>query len=180
MNRVIIHDRSFIPYISAETIKTRIVEMAKELSAQYADKQPLFVSILNGSFIFAADLVRELSGNCEISFVKIKSYQGMESTGSGKVLVGLEGNIKDRHIIVLEDIIDSGNTIQQILPQIDALQPKSVEVATLLFKPDAMKFDYKPDYVGFTIDNKFIVGYGLDYSEQGRHLKDLYILEEGR
>ena len=178
MDQITIHDRKFKLHISPETIANRIAEMAKELSIQYAGKRPLFIAVLNGSFVFAADLLRELSGDCEITFVKIKSYDGMESTGKGKVLVGLGENIKDRDVIILEDIIDSGNTIQQILPQIEELKPNTTKVATLLFKPAAMKYDYNPDYIGFNIDNNFIVGYGLDYSGYGRDKKGLYVLNE--
>lgn len=169
-----IHDQQFKIFISATKIKKRILEIGEQINEDYKDKKPLFLSILNGAFVFAADLYREISIPSEISFIKLKSYRRMETSGKVKELLGLEQNIFNRNIIIIEDIVDTGKTLAHILEEFNELGAKSIEILTLLHKPDANKNGLKLKYVGFEIPNKFVVGYGLDYEEHGRNLKDIY------
>jgi hypoxanthine phosphoribosyltransferase len=148
------------------------------LSAEYADKNPLFIAVLNGSFMVASDLMKSMSIPCEISFVKVSSYHGTASTGRVDELIGLNTDIKDRHIILLEDIVDTGVTVDKVLKLLSVAEPASVKTCTLLFKPDAFKGKKSPDYIGFTVPELFVVGYGLDYDEMGRNLRDIYKLKE--
>ena len=164
--------------ISKEKIKLRIAELAAQINADYAGKKPLVIGILNGSFVFAADLFRELTIDAEISFIKLASYKGTSSTGHVVTAIGMEETLNDRHVIIVEDIIDTGKTLHAFLPEIHLRQAASVKIATFLSKPEALKHDVKADYVAFEIDNKFVVGYGLDYNGLGRNLPDLYILNE--
>jgi len=178
MTDIQIHDKIFVPYISKERIQQRVKELAREINAAYADKNPLMIGILNGAFIFAADLFRELSIEAEISFIKLVSYKGTSSTGNIITAIGMEEDLHGRHVIIVEDIIDTGKTLSSFLPEISHRQPASVKIATFLTKPAAFMYDVKADYSAFEIENKFVVGYGLDYDKLGRNLADLYILKD--
>lgn len=178
MTEVTLHDKRFRPYIHRAQIQQRIAEIAAEIDKDYNGLDPLFIGILNGSFIFAADLFRAISIKAEISFIKLASYQGTSSTGNVITAIGLEDNLQDRHIIILEDIVDTGKTLFSFLPVIERQRPASVRIATLLSKPDARQHDVPLAYTGFEIPDKFIVGYGLDYDKLGRNLPELYILAD--
>ena len=170
-------DKVFTPFMSAQQIKERIHTLAQAINTDYACKRPLLLGILNGSFIFAADLFRELTIEAEISFIKLASYKGTSSTGHVVTAIGLEEDLHGRHIIIVEDIIDTGKTLHSFLPELRHRQPESIKIATFLTKPTALKHDVKADYTAFEIENKFVVGYGLDYDGFGRNLPDLYILK---
>jgi hypoxanthine phosphoribosyltransferase len=178
MEQIQVHDKVFTPYIGAAAIQGRITELAQQISKDYAGLTPLFISILNGSFIFAADLFRSLPIEAEISFIKLASYKGTSSTGHVVTAIGMEENLTGRHVIIVEDIIDTGKTLHSFLPELLARQPASLKIATFLSKPEALQYDIQPDYVGFEIPNKFVVGYGLDYDGLGRNIPELYILSE--
>lgn len=173
-----IHDLYFRPFMTADAIHDRVRELAQAIHRDYAGRRPLFLGILNGAFIFAADLVRYCDLPCEVSFIKLSSYRGLRSGGDVTSLIGLEIDIKDRHIILVEDIVDSGNTMQKLLPDLMALKPASLALAVLLLKPDAMDHPVEIDYLGFEIPPEFVVGYGLDYNGLGRNLPGLYRLSE--
>jgi hypoxanthine phosphoribosyltransferase len=177
MQRIQIHDKFFVPFIDAGSISKRVQALAGKINMEYAGKNPLLIGILNGSFIFAADLFRGLMIEAEISFIKLVSYKGTSSTGNVITAIGLEENLHDRHIIIVEDIIDTGKTLHAFLPEIYLRNPASVKIATFLAKPSALKYDVKADFNAFEIEAKFVVGYGLDYDGLGRNLPDLYILE---
>ena len=172
-----IHDKEFVEYITSDQIKKELKRIGLQINEDYKDKNPLFVSILNGSFMVAADLFREIELQSEISFVKVSSYHDMESTGDVKKLIGLNEPIFNRHVIFIEDIVDSGRTIKKMTDEFKELGAKSVEVATLLSKPDSLTVDLKLKYIGFEIPPLFVVGYGLDYNGLGRNLKDIYQLK---
>lgn len=169
-----IKDRNFSIFINSQQLNNRIVELASTINKDVADKDPLFIGILNGSFMFAADLFKEFNFPCQISFIKIASYQGSKSTGNITELLGLKENIAGRHIILIEDIIDTGLTIKHLLEELIAKKPASLRIATLLLKREALKIEINPEYVGFEVPNKFLVGYGLDYDGYGRNLKHIY------
>lgn len=175
---MVVKDKEFQKYISSEEIHQKIKTLAEQINNDYKDKKPLFIAILNGSFMFAADLFKEVKIPCEISFVKVASYEEMESTGNVKQLIGLNENIFNKDVIIIEDIIDTGRTIAKILEEFRSLGASSVEVVTLLQKPEANKSGEKLKYIGFNIPEKFVVGYGLDYDGLGRNLKDIYQLKE--
>lgn len=173
-----VFDKTFVPYMDAAAIAARVRELAATISTDYAGKKPLFLGILNGSFIFAADLFRELTIEAEISFVKLASYKGVTSTGNVVTAIGLEESLHERHIIIVEDIIDTGRTMDSFLKEVARQGPASVRIATFLTKPDALQVpDLKADYIGFEIPNRFVLGYGLDYDGYGRNTRDLYVLE---
>lgn len=174
---ITIHDKEFVPFLTSDEISKRIKALAWKINADYAGKRPLVLGILNGSFIFAADLFRELVVEAEISFIKLASYKGTTTTGNVITAIGLEETLTDRHIIIVEDIIDTGKTLSTFLPQLTRQQPASIKIATFLTKPTALKYDVKADYTAFEIEDKFVVGYGLDYDGLGRNLPDLYILK---
>lgn len=174
MSIVKILDRSFETFIPYEKIDAAIGKMAVVINNDMKDKTPIFLVILNGSFMFAGDLMKKLDIACEISFIKLASYSGTESTHKVKELIGINQDIKDRTIVIVEDIVDSGLTLAGLTKQLLAMGAADVKIATLLFKPKAFKEDYPIDYIGIEIPNDFIVGYGLDYYEQGRNLKDIY------
>ena len=177
MKRIKLWDKEFEISLPFEEIQVAIKKMAVQMRVDLEGKNTLFVCILNGSFIFAADLMKELELNdAEISFLKLASYAGTASTGEIKELIGLNENIKDRTVVILEDIVDSGHTIADVVSQISERGAREVKIATLLFKPAAMKTKVHLDYVGLEIPNDFIVGYGLDYDRRGRNLKDIYTL----
>ena len=169
-----VHDKSFGPYLSEQTIQDRIKEMAKLINADYAGKRPLFVAILNGSFMFASDLFKYLDIEAEICFIKLASYKGMKSSGNVVTSIGLDDDLFGKDVVIVEDIVDTGKTLHNFLPKLLHQQPKSLKIATLLHKPEATEFPLTLDYVGFSIPNKFVVGYGLDYSGLGRNLKEIY------
>ncbi len=166
---ITIHDKQFEPYISAEQVAARISELAVQIDSDLHNKCPLFLAVLNGAFFFAADLLRELNFSCEISFVKITSYEGISSSGAAKTLLGLDENIAGRHVVIIEDIVDTGLTMHSLLHDLHTKKPESVRIAALLCKREAMKFDIHIDYPGFEVTNEFLVGYGLDYDRQGRN-----------
>ncbi len=169
-----IKSRNFSIFINAQQLNKRITELALTMSKDVADKDPLFIAVLNGAFMFAADLFKEFDFPCQISFVKIASYQGTQSTGNITELLGLKENIEGRHIILIEDIIDTGLTIKHLLEEVIAKKPASLRIATLLLKREALKIEINPEYVGFEVPNKFLIGYGLDYDGYGRNLKHIY------
>ena len=174
MKKVTINDRDFEIFIPYEKIRSIVEEMAEKMNKDFEGKNPLFLCILNGSFMFASDLIKELMLDCEISFVKGSSYTGTSSSGNFNTQIGLAENVEGRHILIIEDIVDSGNTLARMLPGFIAGNPASLKIASLLLKPLALQHDIKIDYVGMEIPNEFIVGYGLDYNGLGRNLRDIY------
>lgn len=177
MRRIRLWDKEFEISIPFEKIQEAIKRIAVQMKVDLEDKNVLFVCILNGSFMFASDLMKELElQDAEISFLKLASYSGTDSTGQIKELIGFNENILDRTVVILEDIVDTGHTIADVMNKIRARGAKEVKIATLLFKPDAMKAPIHLDYIGMEIPNDFIVGYGLDYDRRGRNLKDIYTL----
>jgi hypoxanthine phosphoribosyltransferase len=178
MKTVTYNGLTFKPFITAEQIAERVGAIASEISETYKGKNPLIVCVLNGAFPFAADLFMNLEIDAQIAFVRLQSYSGTESTGTVRQVVGLTEPVKDRTVIVVEDIIDTGRTMAQFLEDLKAQEPAEVKVATLLFKPDALQMPLQPDYVGFTIPSKFIIGYGLDLDGHARNLKDIYVLNQ--
>jgi hypoxanthine phosphoribosyltransferase len=171
-----VHDKSFETYLSENTILQRVKELAEAISKDYAGKRPLFIVILNGSFMFAADIFKHLTLEAELCFIKLASYKGMKSSGKVVTSIGLEEDLFGKDVIILEDIVDTGKTLHNFLPKLIHQQPKSLKIATLLHKPEATEHPLTLDYVGFQIPNKFVVGYGLDYDGLGRNLKEIYQL----
>ena len=176
MSTITIKDKTFGTSMPEAQIKWRVKELAQQISKDMEGKNPLFLAVLNGAFIFAADLMREMTIPCEISVVKLPSYQGTTSTGKIKEVFGINEDLAGRTVIILEDIVETGLTIKQMIESLGTRKPASVHVCTLFFKPEKLKEDLKLDYVAFEIPNDFILGYGLDYDQQGRGLKDLYTL----
>ena len=177
MSTIQVLDKTFEPYLKEAAIQEKITELAGQLNKDYAGKRPLFLSILNGSFLFTSDLFKQITIEAEVSFIKLASYKGTSSTGNVITAIGLDTNVKDRHIVILEDIIDTGKTLHHYLPQLDSMQPASVKIAVLLNKKEALQYPVKVDYACFDIPNKFVVGYGLDYDGLGRNSKDIYQLK---
>ena len=174
-----VHDRYFKPFINEEAIQKEVSRLAREMNHDLAGKDPIFLGILNGAFMFASDLYKQLSFPCQITFLKLASYSGTESTGSVKQLIGINRDLKDRVVVVLEDIVDTGVTLETIIRQLRGYEPQELLVATFLHKPDATIKAVKLDYVGMEIPNDFIVGYGLDYDGYGRNFREIYqILED--
>lgn len=180
MKQVTYNGLTFEPYIERERIDRRIKELAEEIKRDCHGKKPLFLCVLNGAFPFAADLFRAVDIDAEISFIRLKSYKGMGSTGVVKEVIGLNEDIKGRTVIIVEDIVDTGNTIYRLLKTLEAKEPAELKVATLLFKPEALKCNVRPDYVGFSIPSKFIIGFGLDLDGLARNLADIYVLKEDK
>lgn len=178
METVKIKDKEFVPFIPENEIKERVKAVAEQISNDMEGKNPLLLAVLNGSFIFAADLMREITIPCEISFVKLASYQGTMSTGDVKEVMGINEDLSGRTVIIVEDIIESGLTMKQMIESLGTRSPESVHICTLLLKPERLKVELDIEYVAFSIPNDFILGYGLDYDQQGRHLKDIYVLKE--
>lgn len=180
MNLLPIHDLIFEPYLSEAQIRRRITELGEAIERDYADRQPLFVVMLKGAAIFAADLVRACPLECELAFVRLASYQGVQSTGS--LVTHLAPNpeeIRHRDVIVVEDIVDTGHTLSRFLPLLRDMEPRSLAVASLLVKPDMLQHpEIEVDYAGFSIPPRFVVGYGLDYDGLGRNLPSIYVLTE--
>lgn len=171
-----IHDKQFKPYITGAQIQARVEALGEAIYRDYKEKQPVFLAVLNGSFIFAADLMRAYPGDCEICFVRLASYEGTASTGTVRQVIGLDTRLEGRHVLILEDIIDNGHTLHHCLQTLQQHAPASLAVATLLLKPDAVRYPVQADYTGFEIPPEFVVGYGLDYNCLGRNLRDIYIL----
>ncbi|HMK27120.1 MAG TPA: hypoxanthine phosphoribosyltransferase [Chitinophagaceae bacterium] len=171
-----VHEKSFETYLSDATIQQRVSEIATAINKDYAGKKPLFICILNGSFMFAADLFKQLTIESELCFIKLASYKGMKSSGKVITSIGLEEDLFGKDVIIVEDIVDTGKTLHRFLPKLVHQQPKSLKIATLLHKSDATEYPLVLDYVGFVIPNKFVVGYGLDYDGLGRNLREIYQL----
>lgn len=178
MSIVKIKDKTFETSISEEEIKQRVKELAQQLSKDMEGKTPLLLAVLNGSFIFAADLMREMTIPCEISFVKMSSYQGTASTGTVREVMGIDEDISGRTIVIVEDIVDSGRTMKRMIETLSTHNPASIHVCSLFVKPERLVVDVDVEYAAFSIPNDFIVGYGLDYDQQGRNLKEIYTIIE--
>lgn len=172
-----LHDKEFVPFISAEEIDFAIRNMAKQVEADFGEETPIFIGILNGAFMVVSDFLKHYSKPCEVSFVKLSSYDGTSSTHQMKHLIGLNEDLEGRSVIVVEDIVDTGNTLEELKTIFKEKKVKSFKIATLFFKPEAYTKDIKVDYVGIRIPNKFIVGFGLDYNGLGRNLPEVYQLK---
>jgi hypoxanthine phosphoribosyltransferase len=171
-------DLTFTDYLSAQQIAERVSALGAEINADFENKNPLFLCILNGSFMFASDLYKNITTPSEISFVKLASYKGTTSTGTVVNMIGLDKDLYQRHVVIIEDIVDTGKTLFEFLPTIQHQQPASITICTLLQKPEALKHDLDVKYIGFAIPNKFVVGYGLDYDGYGRNLPEIYQIVE--
>ncbi len=171
-----IKDKTFVPFIAADAIQERIQVLAGQINEEYAYKEPLIVVVLNGAFLFAADLVKHLTISCEITFIRVASYEATESTGQLRQILGLDQSVEGRDLILVEDIVDTGLTISEVCSQLQAQSPASIAVATLLFKPAALKQPLDLHYVGFEIENRFVLGYGLDYDGLGRNTPNILVL----
>jgi hypoxanthine phosphoribosyltransferase len=171
-----VHNKRFGLFISEAQIQSAVTRIADQMNRDLAEKDPVFLGILNGAFMFASDLYKQLHFPCQITFLKLASYSGTQSTGTVKQLIGINLDLNDRCVVVLEDIVDTGVTLETIIRQLNGFQPKEIRVATLLHKPNATEKDVKLDYVGMEIPNDFIVGYGLDYDGYGRNFKEIYQL----
>jgi len=173
-----VKDKTFVPFIDQAALATRISQLAAQLNQDYQDKQPLLVVVLNGAFIFAAELMKQLTIPCRVTFIRVSSYQATSSTGVIREVLGLNDSLADEDVILIEDIVDTGLTIKEVCRQLAEQQPASLEIATLLFKPTALKTPISLKYVGFEIENRFVVGYGLDYDDFGRNTKEIFVLAE--
>jgi len=171
-----VHDKYFKPFITEKEIQREVARIAVEMNGDLARQDPIFLGILNGAFMFAGDLYKQLTFPCQITFLKLASYSGTQSTGSVKQLIGINRDLKDRVVVVLEDIVDTGVTLETIIRQLSGYEPAKIKVATFLYKPDAALKEVKLDYIGMEIPNNFIVGYGLDYEGYGRNFRDIYQL----
>lgn len=172
---VTIHNKEFRPYLSANQLDKVVSNLAVRLSADYAGRKPLFVVVLTGGFMFASDLLKYFTGECEIVFIRVASYEGMGSTGMVQEVLGLREEVQGRDIILVEDIVDTGTTMHHLLPTLLSKGPASVEIATLFFKPESLRHELPIRYVAKEIPNDFVVGYGLDYDGLGRNLPDVYV-----
>lgn len=171
-----VKDKTFKPYLRQPEIEKRVKELGREISKDYLGKNPVLIGVLNGAFIFLSDLSKSVDIPAEISFIKISSYEGESSTGKVKKLIGLDVELKNRHVLIVEDIVDTGLSMVHLLSQVYEMKPASVKTVTLLHKPDALQHTVTLDYVGFQIPNKFVVGYGLDYDGFGRNMPEIYQL----
>lgn len=169
-------DKQFELFLTSEAIQTRLKEMCTQINADYADKKPVFLGILNGVFRVAADVFNYVDVECEVSFVKLKSYVGTESSGELTTMLGLDVDLKGRHVVLLEDIVDTGRTLYKFLPELEKMKPASVAILTLLNKPDAMEHEIPMKYIGFKVPNNFLIGYGLDYDGWGRQHNAIYTI----
>ena len=175
-SKIKVRDKEFSVFIPADKIRLRVAEMGETISRDLNGSVPIFISVLSGAFLFSADLLRSMTIPCEISFVRVESYNGVHSTGVVKHVIGLKEDIKGRTVVILEDIIDTGETAMYLINELKKQEPKEIKLASLLLKPKALKHDLRPDYVGFEVPNDFLLGYGLDYDGLGRNLKDIYTL----
>lgn len=171
---ITIHDCEFSTYMYEEEIIARINILAEQLEKDYADRNPLFLAVLNGSFMFTADLMKRINIPCEISFIRMSSYQDMQSTGTVREVLGLTENIEGRDVVIIEDIVDTGHTVHALLNQLNEKKPASLQIVTLLMKPECLQHQLEVKYVAKSIPNDFVVGYGLDYNGLGRNLRDIY------
>jgi len=179
METVKVHNKTFVPYLEYSKIQKIVKDLSLRIHSDYKDERPIFIGVLNGAMMFSSDLLKYYPGDCEVAFIQMSSYVGTESTGIVNTKMGLTKEIRDRHVILLEDIVDTGNTLEHLMEYFQSTQqPKSTKLATLFFKPDVYKKDFKIDYIGKEITDKFVIGYGIDYEELGRNLKGLYQLEE--
>tara|TARA_Y100001936_G_scaffold122802_1_gene120031 strand:- start:2181 stop:2708 length:528 start_codon:yes stop_codon:yes gene_type:complete len=173
-----INNKKLIKILDEVTIQKRVKEIAIELTSKFKDKKPIFIGVLNGSFIFISDLVRNLNINCEIDFIKVSSYKGQDTTGTVKLLKDISADITNRDVVIVEDIIDSGLTIEFLVKRLKGASPKSISIVTLLLKPDIARLSLPIDIIGFEIAPDFVVGYGLDYDQDLRHLPEIYRLDK--
>lgn len=173
-----IHDKHFVPFLSASQLENIVAKMAQDIADDLEEEVPIFIGVLNGSFMFVSDFMKHYNKPCELSFIKLSSYQGTTSTEKVSQLIGLGVEVKNRTVIILEDIVDTGNTLVTLKNLFIDQGAKQLKIATLFFKPDAYTKDIKIDYIGISIPDKFIVGYGLDYDEHGRNLPEVYQLKE--
>lgn len=178
MSVIRVHDKSFEPYLTANEIQETVKRLAAALDRDYQGKRPLFVAVLNGAFMFASDLFKHLTIEAEVSFIKLASYKGTKSTGRVLTAIGLDTDIYQRHVVIVEDIVDTGKTLGEFLPQLTHQHPASIKICALLHKPEATVNPLSIEYLGFTIPNKFVVGYGLDYDGLGRNIPEIYKLVE--
>jgi hypoxanthine phosphoribosyltransferase len=176
MQEISIHDKKFGPFLSEEKIQQSILLLAERIKKDYEGKRPVFVVVLNGAFIFASELFKNYGGEAEISFIKVSSYEGTGTTGTVKEILGFDESLKGKDLLLVEDIVDTGITLEKLLEKAKELQPASLKTASLLFKPMACIKPVKPDYIGFEVANDFLVGFGLDYNGLGRNLKSIYKL----
>ena len=176
MKQIKVGDKTFEVSLPADTIQSRVKALAVAIENDLAGKNPFFIVVLNGAFLFAADIFRNMTTPCEIGFIRVSSYSGMSSTGEVKSVMGIEQSLEGRHVVILEDIVDSGYTAVFLMEQLKSKNVASVRFATLLFKPNALRHDFKPDYTGFEVPNDFLVGYGLDYDGYGRNYNEIYKL----
>ncbi len=172
-----VKDKFFVPYLSKEQIEKSVNAIAIQINQDYKDEEVIFIGVLNGVFMFASDLLKNIKLDCKICFTKVSSYQGTQSTGKVKNLIGINEDLKGKNVIILEDIVDTGLTMRHVRKQILDLEPKSLEIAALIFKPESFKEEYNVKYRGFDTPNDFIVGYGLDYDGYAREYPDIYILK---
>ncbi len=172
---MIVNGKPFKEFISYERIQQRIKEMAADIELDYANETIHFLSVLNGAFMFTSDLTREIQNDSRINFVKIKSYEGLSSSGKIELALDIQGSVEGHSLLIIEDIIDSGLTLNFLIGHLQKLKPHSIKVASLLLKPDALKYPVNPDYIGFEIPSDFVVGYGLDYDGYGRNLKSILV-----
>lgn len=178
-NKVRVNGLTFVPYLTRERIAEQVKRVAEEIRKDLGKSQPVFICVLKGAFVFAADLIREVGINdCTISFVRYASYEGTSTTGKVRQLVGLNEDLTDRDVVIIEDIVDTGYTAVKMIDDIKKLNPRSVRFATLLHKPESSKTGFMPDYTAFSIPSKFIIGYGLDLDGKARNLSDIYVIEE--
>ncbi len=178
METVKIHDKKFSESISNQDIQSAVEEIALKLDKDFENKEVVFIAVLNGAFMFASDLMKQINLNCRITFLKLASYEGTEQSGAINQLIGLNETLKDKSVVIIEDIVDSGNTLNMLLNLLRPHQPSEIKVVSLLCKPDSFKYQFKLDYIGFQIPNKFVVGYGLDYDGFGRNLDRIYSIED--
>lgn len=178
--KIQVKDKYFEPFILHEAILETVEQLGAQISVDFEGKSPIFIPILNGAFMFASDLLKHISIPCEVSFIKIASYEGMESTGEVEEVLGLEADVQNRHLILVEDIVDTGLTISEVMKTLKQFNPASVSIAAFLVKPDSLKKELDIQYIGQKIPNDFIVGYGLDYLGYGRNFKDVYKLAEAQ
>jgi len=176
--KIKLQDKVFRVMIPAEEIDRAVYRVAEQLNERYAGRTPVFLGVLSGSFLFLSDLVRKTTFNSQLAFVKISSYEGTESTGQVKQQFGVDFDIEGRDIIIVEDIVETGHSMNYLLDHLRRKNPASISICTLFFKPDKFLYEYKVDYVALSIGNEFIVGYGLDYNQLGRNLKDIYVVDE--
>lgn len=178
MKTIEVHGKTFEIAITDKRIAEKVEALQAQIYLDYQDRNPIFIGILNGSFIFMADLIKGYPGHCETDFIKASSYEGLESTGNVKELMGLKTDIQGRDVILVEDIVDTGLTLASILKKLESFKPSSISIVSLLFKPEKCQADFTIDYLGFEIPNEFVIGYGLDFDGIVRNLKHIYRLQE--